>query len=154
MDCFADFCLSCDRQTNGTPFCSQACRLAELDPSSPSPPVSPSHSYTDGAPRRPTPPARSGFYLPPAFDFSLHRTSTSPLPKRPVSRSNTKSTTTQSQSNNTSRLSPTSSQTSLSSIKTTSSYQTKLSLQAKNDLKEYARSFDQVRTLRRRISLL
>ena len=34
MDCFADFCLSCDRQTNGTPFCSQACRLAELDHSS------------------------------------------------------------------------------------------------------------------------
>lgn len=154
MDCFADFCLSCDRQTNGTPFCSQACRLAELDPSSPSPPVSPSHSYTEGVSRRPTPPARSGFYLPPAFDFSSHRTSTSSRSKRPVSLSNTKSATTQSQSNNTSRLSPTSSQTSISSIKTTSSYQTKLSLQAENDLKKYARSFDQVRTLRRRVSLL
>src|SRR5207237_4019701 len=82
MDCFADFCLSCDRQTNGTPFCSQACRLAELDHSSPSQPTSPSDSYSERESRRspppPPPPRRPAFYLPPAFDFSLHRTSTLP----------------------------------------------------------------------------
>ena len=153
MDCFADFCLSCDRETNGTPFCSQACRLAELDHSSPSLPVSPSDSYTEGVTRRPTQPARSGFYLPPAFDFSLHRSSTSPQSKRPVSLSSTKSAANQSTLHGTSSLSPTSSQTSLSSIKTSQSYHTKLSQQAENNLKEYARSFDHVRTLRRRISL-
>ncbi|KAJ5761883.1 uncharacterized protein N7511_005265 [Penicillium nucicola] len=26
-----DFCLVCDRQTPGAPYCSQKCRLAELD---------------------------------------------------------------------------------------------------------------------------
>ncbi|KAJ5151801.1 hypothetical protein N7492_010096 [Penicillium capsulatum] len=26
-----DFCLVCDRQTMGAPYCSQTCRLAELD---------------------------------------------------------------------------------------------------------------------------
>jgi hypothetical protein len=26
-----DFCLVCDRQTLGAPYCSQTCRLAELD---------------------------------------------------------------------------------------------------------------------------
>ncbi|GLI73555.1 hypothetical protein PoHVEF18_001773 [Penicillium ochrochloron] len=26
-----DFCLVCDRQTSGGPYCSQTCRLAELD---------------------------------------------------------------------------------------------------------------------------
>ncbi|KAJ5086300.1 hypothetical protein NUU61_007607 [Penicillium alfredii] len=26
-----DFCLVCDRQTSGGPYCSQSCRLAELD---------------------------------------------------------------------------------------------------------------------------
>ncbi|CAI7644801.1 unnamed protein product [Penicillium palitans] len=26
-----DFCLVCDRQTQGAPYCSQTCRLAELD---------------------------------------------------------------------------------------------------------------------------
>ncbi|EAU30630.1 predicted protein [Aspergillus terreus NIH2624] len=29
-----DFCLVCDRQTLGAPYCSQSCRLAELDFSS------------------------------------------------------------------------------------------------------------------------
>jgi hypothetical protein len=153
MDCFADFCLSCDRQTSGTPFCSQACRLAELDHSSTSLPVSPSDSYTENAPQQPTQPARSGFYLPPAFDFSLHRTSTSPTSKRPVAPTRTQRTTNPSTLHSTSSISPSSSQTSLSSIKTTQSHHTKISRQAENDLKEYARSFDQIRTLRRRISL-
>ncbi|KAJ5138087.1 hypothetical protein N7526_004320 [Penicillium atrosanguineum] len=26
-----DFCLACDRQTSGGPYCSQSCRLVELD---------------------------------------------------------------------------------------------------------------------------
>lgn len=29
--CFLDYCLVCDRQTPDSPYCSQKCRLAELD---------------------------------------------------------------------------------------------------------------------------
>jgi len=154
MDCFADYCLSCDRQTNGTPFCSQACRLAELDHCSPQEPLSPSYTSSEVVAQRAVEPAKSGFYLPPAFDFSLHRTSR-PATLQRVHSSPPKSThTSQSTSSGMSSLSPTSSQTSLSSIKTTQSHYSRLSEQAENDLKDYARSFDQVRTLRRRISLL
>ncbi|KAJ5112971.1 hypothetical protein N7456_001505 [Penicillium angulare] len=42
-----DFCLVCDRQTLGSgPYCSQSCRLAELDRTSPEDDLSrkPSHS--------------------------------------------------------------------------------------------------------------
>ncbi|KAJ5741998.1 hypothetical protein N7533_011407 [Penicillium manginii] len=47
-----DFCLACDRQTSGGPYCSQTCRLAELDrpedssssSTSPRPASGPSHS--------------------------------------------------------------------------------------------------------------
>ena len=153
MDCFADYCLSCDRQTNGTPFCSQACRLAELDHCSPHEPLSPSYTDTEAAVQRATTPARSGFYLPPAFDFSLHRSRFLP-PIQHTPPSSTANRASQPITHGRPSLSPSSSQTSLSSIKTNQSYYTKLSEQAENDLKDYARSFDQVRTLRRRISLL
>lgn len=32
-----DFCLVCDRQTSGGPYCSQSCRLSELDRTGSSP---------------------------------------------------------------------------------------------------------------------
>ncbi|KAJ5660771.1 uncharacterized protein N7484_000143 [Penicillium longicatenatum] len=35
-----DFCLACDRQTLGGPYCSQSCRLAELDRPTPDEPKS------------------------------------------------------------------------------------------------------------------
>jgi len=154
MDCFTDYCLSCDRQTNGTPFCSQACRLAELDHCSPQEPLSPSYTSSEAVGQTRVEAAKSGFYLPPAFDFSRHRTSPPATLKRVHSSTLKGTRTSQSTSNGISNLSPTSSQTSLSSIKTTQSQCSKLSEQAENDLKDYARSFDQVRTLRRRISLL
>ena len=40
-----DFCLACDRQTSGGPYCSQSCRLAELDLVS-SDPLKPSTTTT------------------------------------------------------------------------------------------------------------
>lgn len=152
MDCFADYCLNCDRQTYGTPFCSQACRLAELDHSQE--PTSPSYTNNGSGAQMTQRALKSGFYLPPAFDFSMHRTSR----MSPASQLNTLSTVntrpSQPTSNGPSTLSPASSQTSLSSVKTAQSTYSKLSEQAENDLKEYSRSFDQVRSLRRRISLL
>lgn len=153
MDCFADYCLSCDRQTSGTPFCSQACRLAELDHSSPQEPLSPSYISSENVGSRSLRPVSHGFYLPPAFDFSLHRSSRVSSTRQTTSLS-TLSNQASSSSTRMPKLSPSSSQTSLSSTKTTQSYNGRLSEQAENDLKDYARSFDQVRTLRRRISLL
>ena len=97
-----DYCLECDRQTSGAAYCSQACRLADLEtyfcepePMSPSDvycsqacrlanlktyscgpePMSPSDASAT-APWTPSSPSRtSDFYLQPAFDFSVHQSS-------------------------------------------------------------------------------
>jgi hypothetical protein len=122
-----DFCLSCDRQTNGTAFCSSACRLTQLDhftqPES-TPSSYSSHNDTTSmtaVTQRPTLSlSNTGFYLPPAYDFSIHRTSSS---------------------------------NSLSTSSSSRPHSPKLSEQAQNDLKDYVGSFDQTRTLRRRVSM-
>ncbi|KAJ5768816.1 hypothetical protein N7520_003375 [Penicillium odoratum] len=41
-----DFCLACDRQTLGGPYCSQSCRLAELDRPTPEDESSPKASHS------------------------------------------------------------------------------------------------------------
>jgi hypothetical protein len=122
-----DFCLSCDRQTNGTAFCSSACRLTQLDgfplaESSTSTSSLSGYTGSNGSvsQRSSFSPSLAGLYLPPAYDFSLHRTTSSnslsmSLSSRP--------------------LSP------------------KISEQAQNDLKDYVGSFDQTRTLRRQVSM-
>ncbi|KIX05365.1 uncharacterized protein Z518_06237 [Rhinocladiella mackenziei CBS 650.93] len=124
-----DFCLSCDRQTNGTAFCSSACRLTQLDHFT----LAESTNFSLGDTNTKTSststnlvqrPSLSlsthGFYLPPAYDFSIHRTSSS---------------------------------NSLSMSLTSRPHSPKLSEQAQNDLKDYVGSFDQTRTLRRRVSM-
>ncbi|KIV83060.1 hypothetical protein PV11_05120 [Exophiala sideris] len=119
-----DFCLSCDKQTNGTAFCSSACRLTQLDHFTlESNNSSLGDTNTNFFPQqRPSLSiSTNGFYLPPAYDFSIHRTSsfnslsTSSVSSRPHS--------------------------------------PKLSEQAQNDLKDYVGLFDQTRTLRRRVSM-
>jgi len=125
MDCFGDICLGCEQPTNGTTFCSQACRLRELDhytlePSSPttySVPVP--HSTFAFRSRSPT---MATFYLPPAFDFSLYRSPSS-----------------QSISTSTSLRSSISSR--------------RLSAEARISLNSYVGYFDQTRTLRRQPSV-
>src|SRR5271168_3343121 len=70
MDSFLDFCLACDGQTNGATYCSQACRLAELDHSTYLPQ---SFSYADShAHRSSSTRARPLLALPPAYNFSMH----------------------------------------------------------------------------------
>lgn len=160
MDCFGDFCLACDKQTNGTPFCSQACRLAELDHSlSSSEPSSPTYNRHATAQRSPGP-VTSGFQLPPAIDFSSYkRDRTVQLQTRPArsslgappSMEQASMVTTLSRSSN---LTPSSSQTSLSSLHTNQSSPGGISEQAWNELRHYASNFDQVRTLKRRMSTL
>src|ERR1700761_2872780 len=121
-----DFCLSCDRQTNNTNFCSSACRLTQLDQytlASSTPSSSPCDtSITNFFPTQKRPSVNvhtTGLFLPPAYDFSIHRTSSSNSLSTVASRP----------------ISP------------------KLSEQAQNDLRDYVGSFDQTRTLRRRVSM-
>ncbi|OJJ74112.1 hypothetical protein ASPBRDRAFT_29254 [Aspergillus brasiliensis CBS 101740] len=126
-----DFCLACDRQTLGGPYCSQACRLADLD----------TVSKEAAAPRailspQPTKvPSIAGCSV--AISFAKTETlpagsSGSQYPKRV--------------------LSPSSSQTSLSSVKSNSSQSLVVASQYKNELRDYACSFDHVRDLKRRFA--
>lgn len=161
MDCFGDFCLACDQQTNGSPFCSQACRLAELDHSlSSSEPASPVFER-EGVSQRSSGLAGKGFHLPPAIDFlsyrrdrnsnrsqSTHNTTSTTEPRRAKVAS---TATTLSRPSN---LTPSSSQTSLSSLHTDPASPGGISEQAWNELRDYASNFDQVRTLKRRMSTL
>ncbi|KAL2369059.1 hypothetical protein BDBG_09543 [Blastomyces gilchristii SLH14081] len=149
-----DFCLVCDRQTLGGAYCSQACRLAEMDgcattaadsePSSPTtttPVASPwtaqgyQHQHQHQQP--------SALYLGPAIDFSGY--------KFPGSSSSSSSSSTPSMpSASRQRLSPSSSQTSLSSLHSVSSNSSSLSGQARSELENYSGSFDKVRDWKRR----
>lgn len=132
------FCLACDKQTDGATYCSESCRLADYDKTSPSTPSSgpsspafsgPSYQWTFSKPA----PTSTKFYLSPAFDFS-----SSPTMTRGASGP---------------ALSPSSSHTSLSSIRSTSTAgldATHMSDKAARELRAYARSFESVRLQRRR----
>jgi hypothetical protein len=151
MDWSPDFCLACDKQTDGRVYCSEACRLAEYEVAS-SNAGSPASSPT--SPNGPLSwPARSsnkGFHLEPAYNFSnaqpygttsprssaLYQSSrpqTSPVPySKPV-------------------LTPSSSQSSLFSMQssTSTSEPAQLSDESRRALRAYASSFDQSRYNRR-----
>jgi endogenous inhibitor of DNA gyrase (YacG/DUF329 family) len=127
IDLFGDFCLTCDRQTNNTPFCSQSCRLAELDRYTNSEPSSPSYHTGSTSSSSGHRQSASGFYLPPAYDFRAHR------------------------SNSSTSLSTSTSSTSTKRSSSTST--SKLTEQARSDLRDYVGSFDQTRTLKRRVSM-
>ena len=127
MDCFGDICLSCEQPTAGTTFCSQACRLRELDhyTQEPSSPTSYSISILQSSyTRRSISPIMTTFYLPPAFDFSLYRS--------PSSQSISTSTSTRSSPSTPGR---------------------RLSEQARVSLNNYVGYFDQTRTLKRQPSV-
>jgi len=140
------FCLACDKQTDGATYCSESCRLADYEktsstPSSgPSSPAFGSPSYQWTFPKPATSSAK--FYLSPAFDFSSPhlsgRSSASPAEiARPSGHV----------------LSPSASHTSLCSIRSTSSTgldATQLSEKAARELRAYANSFESVRLQRRR----
>jgi hypothetical protein len=71
-----DFCLSCDRQTKGTAFCSPACRIKQLGLFT----LAESTTSTACGDNHTTPSlsvSTTGFCLPPAYDFSIHRISSS-----------------------------------------------------------------------------
>ncbi|RAL00221.1 uncharacterized protein BO80DRAFT_455774 [Aspergillus ibericus CBS 121593] len=126
-----DFCLACDCQTPGGPYCSQACRLAELD-IVPKEGVGP-HTIVCPQPTR-------------ALSLA-GRVVSSSLAKIDVLPASSWGSHYPSRD-----LSPSSSQTSLSSIKSNPSQSFVVSSQSKNELRDYASSFDHVRDLKRRFT--
>lgn len=134
------FCLGCDKQTDGATYCSESCRLADYEKTSPSSPSSTASSPSLSNPpldwnlSRPTTTADK-FYLSPAYDFGL-------------AQSGTRRHSTHSQT-----LSPSASHTSLCSMRSNSSAgldPAQLTEKAARELRAYARSFESVRGQRRR----
>lgn len=157
MDCFLDFCLACDKQTIfGGAYCSQACRLADLDRAR-SPPQSPTSPMTSSSPFASSTPVGStgsGFYLPPAVNFSNYKT---PLVLQASSSSTSQQTSSfQHAPLHTSTpqhtLTPSSSRSSLTFglIGLQSQASSGLSEQAKSELRDYVSAFDTSREWRRR----
>lgn len=147
-----DYCLACDRQTSGGAYCSQSCRLADHETSSWSgssssrtagnttttaSTTSPSSLPSSASPRSSARHSSgSGFYLSPAINFDLYKTSTAGSP--PASTSPPR------------LLSPSSSHSSLSSTQSNSSPKCNFSQQVHNELRAYTNSFDTTRNWRRR----
>lgn len=138
------FCLACDKQTDGATYCSESCRLADYEktstPSSGSNSpalMGPSFEWSFSKPTTTTT-TSTKFYLSPAYDFS------SPRPSSRTARATSESTRI---------LSPSTSHTSLCSIRSTSSAgldAAQLSDRAARELRAYAHSFESVRLQRRR----
>ncbi|KAJ5772812.1 hypothetical protein N7457_007708 [Penicillium paradoxum] len=120
-----DFCLVCDRQTMGAPYCSQTCRLAELDVIS-----------EDGMSSR-----RSS-------EASTHWSETTQAQAQAAETVNARA-----DAHNPSRiLFASSSQTSLSSLKSNTSNPSNVAHRLQDELRDYASCFDQVRDLKRRMT--
>lgn len=161
MDCFHDFCLACDREsTNGT-YCSQACRLADLEKAASSSPTSPGLPSSSPPQQQPSSSSwasshlgsGSGYFLPRAYKFpDQHPTSSS----RPTSTSNDRQASKRQPSRQDTidsqrSLTPSSSRTSLSSSASHSTSNS-MSEQAKQELQEYFSAFHQTKASKRRQS--
>lgn len=146
LDWTHQFCLSCDKQTDGTTYCSESCRLADYEKTSSTPSsgmsspalADPSESSFAWTFSKPTTTSRP-LYLAPAYDFTNAR----PYGQRTLSTDSTLASKT---------LSPSHSHSSLSSMRSSSSTDstTQLSEKAARELRAYARSFESVRLQRRR----
>lgn len=150
MDCFHDFCLACDRESTGGPYCSQACRLADLEKASP--PQSPTYpSYSSQSTASSRLGSGSGFVLAPPYKFPQRASgsrSASSEAGRPQSSSADSIRKTQQQERS---LTPSSSRSSLSSNMSISNA-TIISEQARQELQEYFDYFAASRASKRRTS--
>ena len=154
------FCLACDKQvqSDDTAYCSEACRLADHEKTSPpssqasSPGLAPSgYSYPWSTPLRP---ARSKFELLPPYDFN-NAQPYGLAPTQDYFGNYASSVGEQSTASNlTANLTPSSSNSSLCSMQSISSSTdaTHLSDKSRQELKAYAISFEHVRLQRRRSS--
>ena len=147
-----DYCLACDKQTAGEPYCSQSCRLADLETS---PTWSGSTSPATASPSSPESTRGSGFYLSPAINFAAYKSSapaSRPIsqPTSPLSSYFPARTSGQATAGKT--LTPSTSHTSLSSTSSKSSQVGPLSEQARQELRGYTDAFDTTRNWRRRLT--
>ncbi|WPH01000.1 Hypothetical protein R9X50_00383400 [Acrodontium crateriforme] len=157
MDCFHDFCLACDRESTSGPYCSQACKLADLERSTPATPLTISSPRSSWASSSSSP----GYVLPPAYDFSnrssIYSDPASSLERQPPSyfmRLSPRPASDDSVSTLPRLLSPSASRSSLSSTSSEGvPSPTGLSQQAKVELQGYFNSFSKVRSSQRRASL-
>jgi len=103
MDWSHDFCLYCDKQTSEGVYCSQACRLADLEKAGASEPVSPAWNFSSGTTspswhfssetsasswQFPSSSSHAGaaqFQLQPPVNFAAYRSSTSRKESPPTS---------------------------------------------------------------------
>ncbi|KAH7125275.1 hypothetical protein B0J11DRAFT_433927 [Dendryphion nanum] len=153
MEWSIDVCIVCEGQIQeGNYFCSERCRLAEMEkPSHGGPQTSSNLSSSASS----TSSSSHGFYLPPAVNFSAYKSPTTSSsrgfdmgPSSSHAYYSTATSTSSAQSQQRS-LSPSSSRSSLSSAASQSA--TGLSHHAAAQLSGYVRSFDQVRETKRRI---
>ncbi|KAE9976038.1 hypothetical protein BLS_002283 [Venturia inaequalis] len=173
MDWDHDTCLSCDRYiADGEKFCSQTCRLADLEQAGHSDQFKPS-SLPLNSPlwtswqSQPSslPSSRSQFQLAPAVNFSSYKSSSiesppaSPrsamAPRQQSTSSYFSQTSTASYQQPTGRgLTTSSSRSSLSSVSSTSSSNPSgISENAANLLRAYSGAFDQDRNWKRRVTM-
>ncbi|KAJ9631955.1 hypothetical protein H2203_000356 [Taxawa tesnikishii (nom. ined.)] len=158
MDCFPDFCLACDKQTTDGLYCSQACRLADLEKAGSSAPATPltpgSFSFEAASWASSHLGTGSGFFLPPAVDFSSYKISDKDpqSPKASQAAQSTQQRTASQPSSPQRGLSPSSSRSSLVSTMSNVVTQTSngISEQARHELSGYVSSFDQTREWKRR----
>ena len=141
------FCLACDRQTDGATYCSESCRLSDFEKSASTestPASSPGlndNSFSWTAPR-----SQSKFVLSPAYDFTNAQPyGSTPLPQTYLSQRSDSSASGHG-------LTPSSSHTSLCSLQSTSSNSgtSHLSDKARKQLRDYASSFEHAQLQRRR----
>ncbi|KAI0479062.1 hypothetical protein GGR56DRAFT_633248 [Xylariaceae sp. FL0804] len=147
-----EYCLACDRQTDGATYCSESCRLSDFEnstatpsTSTPSPGIASPSTLNWTVPR-----AQTKFYLPPAYDFSNPQ----PYGSTPATQSYLYRPSDSSASSS-HVLTPSSSHSSLCSLQSTSSAGgdgTQLSSKAKKQLRDYASSFENARVQQRRKS--
>lgn len=172
MDWDHDTCLSCDRHiADGEKFCSQTCRLADLEQAGHPEQVNPSSLPTNSpswmswqSQTSSLSSSSSQFQLAPAVNFSSYKTSTiesppaSPrsamAPRQQSTSSYFAQTSTASYHQPTGRgLTTSPSRSSLSSVSSTSSSNSSgLSDNAANLLRAYSGAFDQDRNWKRRVT--
>jgi len=154
MDWSPDFCLACDKQTDGNVYCSEACRLAEYEKASNAGSTASSPMSSRGHVSWPTTrPTNNGFYMEPAYNFSKAQPyGTTPSPRTTTFYQLSRPQSSPVNFSSRSVLTPSSSQSSLFSMQSTSSTASEpaqLSDESKRALRAYASSFDQSRYSRR-----
>lgn len=158
MDCFQDCCLFCDRDSPDGPYCTQQCRMADMEKASVSNPGSPTSPSTFRIDQK----RDARYQLSPAFNFNQERTPGYDAPavtdsKRPRSSYFMWSSPSQQQerpSPEERSLSPSSSRTSLSSTTSASSITSRGGFlpQTNKELQDYYSLFDQARAAKRKSS--